>query len=74
MNYYENRMHTDEHISDCESGYFILKYNSLVINKTNLSIIHRIGYLSPWEITNKIFIIKNTDNEDQTFETIDSKK
>ena len=41
-------------------------------DKTNVC--NPIGYLNPWEITDKIFIIKKNDDGGQTFETIASRK
>ena len=34
--------------------------------------LHCIGYSNPWEITNEIFVIKRTDDQVPTFETIGS--
>ena len=31
-------------------------------------------YLNPWEITDQMFIIKNTDDKGQTLETVVSNK
>ena len=36
--------------------------------------LHPIEYLNPGELTDKIFLIKNTDDDGQTFETIVSNK
>ena len=37
---------------------------------TKLTYLNPIEYLNPWEIEDKIFIIKKTDDEGQTFEPI----
>ena len=40
----------------------------------DLKFMKKIAYVSPWEISNQIFLIKKTDDKGQTFETIVSSK
>ena len=56
-----------------EKSIIRLLYEQLAI-KTKQIYLHPIKYLSPWEITDKIFLIKKNDNELKTFVIIVSNK
>ena len=60
--------------SNTRLDFFILCDSELVTLQTIICRKHSIRYLNPREITDKIFIIKKTDDEDITFETIVSNK
>ena len=44
-------------------------WNDQLIITTKRISLYSIWYVNPWEKTDRIFLIKNTDDENKTFET-----
>ena len=61
------------HLSGVSPSHInIIKKKKYIYNKPIY--LYPIGYLNPWEITDKIFIIKKIDDQGPTLETMDSNK